>query len=95
MRELDYATKAELFDYTTEAELFSTKARNSRSKPLGYKRFTRAAEAIRFAIEDLPPHLLIGTALEVDDVRYDGKQIRRLYDSADYPLARAPVGRHG
>jgi hypothetical protein len=89
MHEFDYAADAELFDYSTEAELFSTRPRNSRRQPLGYKRFARAADAIRFAIEDLPPQLLIGTYLEVDEVRYESTQIRRLYDSADYPLARA------
>jgi hypothetical protein len=92
MHEFDYTANAELFDYDTEAELFPAKVRNSRRQPLGYKRFARAADAIRFAIEDLPPQLLIGTYLEVDEVRYEGMQIRRLYDSADYPLSRAPGG---
>jgi hypothetical protein len=95
MHEFDYAANAELFDYSTEAELFSTRPRNSRRQPLGYKRFARAADAIRFAIEDLPPQLLIGTYLEVDEVRYESTQIRRLYDSADYPLARAQDGPPG
>lgn len=90
MHEFDYTANAELFDYNTEAELFSSRVRNRQA--LGYKRFARAADAIRFAIEDLPPQLLIGTYLEVDEVRYEGTQIRRLYDSADYPLARAPDG---
>jgi hypothetical protein len=92
MRQFDYTANAELFDYNTEAELFSTRSRKSRRQPLGYKRFARAADAIRFAIEDLPPQLLIGTYLEVDEVRYESSQIRRLYDSADYPLARAQDG---
>src|SRR5438093_9702922 len=88
MDAFDYATQAELFDYSTEAELFSVRGRNSWRQPLGYKRFARAAEAIRFAIEDLPRRLLVGTYLEVDEVRYDGNEIRRLYQSADYPLIR-------
>ena len=88
MHKFDYATKAELFDYSTEAERFSTKPGNSRRPPLGYKRFARAADAIRFAIEELPSQLLVGTYLEVDESRYEGTEIRRLYASADYPLAR-------
>jgi hypothetical protein len=92
MHEFDHATQTELFDYTTEAELFSTRPRNSKRQPLGYRRFARAADAIRFAIEDLPPKLLVGACLEVDELRYDGTEIRRLYDSANYPFARATGG---
>jgi hypothetical protein len=89
MDTFDYASKAELFDYSTEAELFSTRGRNSfRRQPLGYKRFARAADAIRFAIEEFPSQLLVGTYLEVNEERYAAKEIRRLYESADYPLAR-------
>jgi hypothetical protein len=45
-----------------------------------------AADAVRFAIEELPPELLSGAVLEVDGERYVGDDIRRLYDSADFPL---------
>jgi hypothetical protein len=76
------------FDYTAEAELFPTRKRLPRRQPLGYRRFAQAAQAIRFAIEDLPPELLIGAFLEVDEQRYNGEEIRRLYEGADYPLPR-------
>ena len=77
------------FDYHTEAELFP--GRNPTCRPVGYRRFARAADAIRFAIEELPPELLLGTYLEVDEQRYDSDAIHRLYDSADYPIARRAV----
>jgi hypothetical protein len=51
-------------------------------------RFERAADAIRFAVERLPPKLLVGACLEVDEVRIDSHGIRHLYDSVDYPLIR-------
>jgi len=76
------------FDYHAEAELFPTRRRMPRRQPLGYKRFAEAAHAIRFAIEDLAPELLVGAFLEVDEQRYNSDGIRRLYDSAEYPLAR-------
>ena len=80
------------FDYSTAAKLFPTRNRKSGKQPFGYRRFAEAADAIRFAVEDLPPKLLVGTCLEVDELRFEGAEIRRLYDSADYPLARAADG---
>lgn len=76
------------FNYSSEAEFFSGKSIRRGRPPLGYKRFARAADAIRFAIEELPSHLLVGSSLEVDDERYPANEIRCLYESADYPLSR-------
>ena len=86
----DYGREAELFDYNTAAELNSNNKRQTfRRRPIGYRRFARAADAIRFAIEEMPPQLLVTSYLEVDEVRFDGVGIRRLYESDDYPNVRA------
>jgi hypothetical protein len=79
------------FNYNAAAELFPTRRRLPRRGPLKYKRFSQAAAAIRFAIEDLPPECLAGAFLEVDEKRYGSDDIRRLYESADYPLTRRVV----
>lgn len=81
------------FDFNSEAELFPTKSKKSGGQSSKYQRFERAADAVRFAIEVLPSQSLVGTYLEVNEQRFDAAGIRRLYDSAEYPLAR-PV-RHG
>jgi hypothetical protein len=74
-------------DWATPAELYSTvatfKTRNSR-----YMRFPSAAEAIRFAIEEMPKAALPGIAIELGDDRYEGGAIRALYDAPEYPLQR-------
>jgi hypothetical protein len=75
------------FNFDVAAELFPLRGKGGRT-PIGYRRFETAAEAVRFAIEVLPGALLSGTHLEVQDERFDGVGIRRLYDRADFPLQR-------
>ncbi len=76
------------FDYGATAELFSTRKRMPRRQAFSYKRFAQASDAIRFAMEDLPPESLLGAFLEVDEQRYGTDDIRRLYESAEFPLRR-------
>jgi hypothetical protein len=75
------------FDYSAPADLFPARSRVGH-RPVGYRRFDTAAQAIRYAVEDMPAEFLDGTVLEVDSERLTGDKIRLLYSSADYPLAR-------
>jgi hypothetical protein len=83
---------AKPFDYEAAAELFPVRNRKFNRQFTRYRRFDSAAEALRFAIEELPPPLLAGACLEVEEERFDGNAMRRLYDSAEFPLARRAVG---
>jgi len=74
-------------DYRMEAALYFSKS--GAKHALTFRRFSRAAEAVRFAVEELPSKLLSSCSLEVNDVYYFGLQIRPLYQSDEYPLRRA------
>jgi hypothetical protein len=76
------------FDYCSPAELFTAKRKGSSRQRLGYRRFATAAEAIRFAVEDFPAIRTLGAWMQVGDQRFDSEEIRRLYESGDYPLRR-------
>jgi hypothetical protein len=39
-------------------------------------------------MEELPPKSLVGAFLEVEEERFDSKEMRRLYYSAEFPLVR-------
>jgi hypothetical protein len=74
------------FDYGAPAELFLLKpAKGSRTK---YRRFATAAEALRYAVEDLRTPKAFGAHLEVGDER-DSSEIQRLYEADDYPLRKS------
>jgi hypothetical protein len=75
------------FDYNAPAELFPSRNRKIVSK-VKYRRFDTAADAIRFAVEELPEPLLLGATIEIDEERFGHKDIRALYESENYPLKK-------
>ena len=76
------------FEYEAPAEVYSTDGSIARKRPVTYRRFAHSAEAIRFAIEQLPLTMQRGTVMEVGGDRIKFSQIRALYDSKRYPLSR-------
>jgi len=78
------------FDYQDSAELYPSR-RYAKTTGQQYRRFVTAAAAIQFMIEGVPSASLAGSFLEVGDQRYEGKQIRELYDADAYPLHRPTV----
>jgi hypothetical protein len=75
-------------DFTAPAELFPSRNRSTGQRAR-YRRFARAAEAIQFAMEELPEPALLGAVIVLDDKRLSHNQIRELYQSEDYPLKKA------
>ncbi|MGA8953883.1 MAG: hypothetical protein WB503_00665 [Pseudolabrys sp.] len=63
--------------------------RNRKSdRKVSYRRFETAADAIRFAVEELPEPLLLGACIEIDEQRLNYKDIQALYASDQYPFEK-------
>ena len=75
-------------DFSAPAELFPSRNRKVASK-VRYRRFDKASEAIRFAVEELPEAQLLGAYIEINEARLSHQDIRALYESDAYPLKRA------
>ncbi len=75
------------FSYEAAAEVYPS--RRFAKSLARYRRFDRAAEAIRYVIEEMPAEWLVGTMIDVNGRRREGQAIRALYDAPDYPLERA------
>jgi hypothetical protein len=69
------------FDYSAPAELFLAKPTKGRRQK--YRRFETAAEALRYAVEDLRTPKPFGHGL-----RSNSSEIQRLYEADDYPLRK-------
>src|SRR5207302_8995556 len=78
------------FNFNTAAELFPAAIRKKKRAGFAYRRFGTAAEAVRFAIEELPADSLNGAYLQVEEARFDQSGIRSLYESEACPLPRRP-----
>ena len=77
------------FDYNLPAELFMPKCKDiGRRAAPHYRRFATAAEAIRFAVEEMPAVRTLGAWMQVGDERFDSDEICKLYESSDYPFRR-------
>jgi hypothetical protein len=53
-----------------------------------YRRFATAAEAIRYAVEELRTPKAIGVWLQVGDERFNSSEIQRLYEASEYRLRK-------
>lgn len=73
-------------DYTAEAELFAVQ-KLGRKRNLFYRRFGTAAEAIKFAIEEMTDSTS-NLVLETEFSRVDGAGIAALYAADAFPLER-------
>ena len=79
------------FDYGAAAELFPGRHKTRMMGAVTYMRFAAAAEAIRYAVEEIPANSFRGAFLEVNEEKFDSNEIRRLYESVEHPLPRQPA----
>jgi len=74
------------FDYVSPAELFFSRRKPRTARAVTYLRFATTAEAIRYAVEELPAAAFPGTYLEANEERFDSGAIRSLYDADETRL---------
>ena len=77
-------------DYLPAAELFAMR-RLGRKRDLYYRRFDSTADAIKFAIEDMPAGSS-NITIETEFSRLDAARIAELYSAERFPLRRRPQG---
>jgi hypothetical protein len=78
-----------LSEFNEPAELYSGKTyRSGRSSGLKYRRFESLAEAVKFAVEQIPGQLNFAT-IDAGGTSYRAAEIRSLYGSDEFPLPRS------
>jgi molybdate transport system regulatory protein len=80
------------FNYSSPAELYLSRRRGRHTD---YRRFATAAEAIRYAFEELRTRRSLSAWMEVGDEVYNKSEINRLYYPLSESLSPAPVRRLG
>ena len=73
------------FDYSSPAELYLSRRRGRHTD---YRRFATAAEAIRYAVEELRTSRSLSAWMQVGDDRFNKEEINRLYDEMIILCAR-------
>ena len=74
-----------LFDYSSPAELYLSRRRGRHTD---YRRFATAAEAIRYAVEELRKRRSLSAWMPVGEDRFNKEEINRLYDEMIILCAR-------
>jgi hypothetical protein len=79
------------FDYSSPAELYLSRRRRRHTD---YRRFATAAEAVRYAFEELRTRRSRGAWIQVGDDLFNSNEIKRLYYPLSESLSAAPVRPH-
>jgi molybdate transport system regulatory protein len=79
------------FDYSSPAELYLSRRRRRHTD---YRRFATAAEAIRYAFEELRTRRSRSAWMQVGDEFFNKNEINRLYYPLSESLSAAPVRPH-
>ena len=79
------------FDYDSPAELFMPKRKGIRRRATPhYRRFATAAEAIRFAVEEMPAVRTLGARMQVGDERFNSDEISSWMLTAAWSSVKSP-----
>ena len=74
-----------MIDYDAPAEVYAIRQFGAKRR-MTFRQFSTTAEALQFAIEELPAKANV--VLEIDEDRFDGASILEMYEAEAYPLVR-------